>query len=250
MASQDLSGTIHSLFHCPFVDLSAQPLTGAYLEPGYGFPDDRALALVPDDWSFDASTPRNKIFPFERGVRHVGLQTFYNGVEKRFTISIKGNVVLDADLQTESGRSEVAAFFCRMYEWPEPVKIVKLPPGQLFAGAPISLISLSTVEEFGVRIGRTVDHMRFRANIYFNGWPAWSELKLQSGSVIEIGSVRLKVTEKTVRCRFTEINPDTAQRDLSIPQFLKKHYGHCDLGIYAEVFEAGHLSVGDVIRHV
>jgi MOSC domain-containing protein YiiM len=40
---------------------------------------------------------------------------------------------------------------------------------------------------------------------------------------------------------------DTGERDVKIPYLLRKHYGHMDMGIYAEVVKGGQIHVGDEI---
>ena len=42
----------------------------------------------------------------------------------------------------------------------------------------ISFINLASVAAIEDMVGATVDPLRFRANIYVEGWPAWSELDL------------------------------------------------------------------------
>ncbi len=78
----------------------------------------------------------------------------------------------------------------------------------------------------------------FAGNVYFEGLPAWSEHDL-TGREIEIGTVRLKVVKPTTRCAATEVNPETAIRDLPIPKILMDLNGNINLGIYAEVTAAG-----------
>jgi MOSC domain-containing protein YiiM len=41
------------------------------------------------------------------------------------------------------------------------------------------------------------------------------------------------------------VDPDTAARDLAIPQALMRRLGHGECGIYAEVMAGGTVAVGD-----
>jgi uncharacterized protein YcbX len=111
----------------------------------------------------------------------------------------------------------------------------------------ISLINLDSVRDFEKRIGRAVDPMRFRANIYFDGWPPFRELDLV-GKEISIGGVRLKVVMRTRRCAATEVNPQTARRDIAVPRMLMSTYDHPDMGVYAEVLGTGVIHPGDPIN--
>ena len=90
-------------------------------------------------------------------------------------------------------------------------------------------------------VGAPVHPLRFRANLYVEGWPAWHEFDLLDHT-LAIGDVRLKVVKRIVRCAAVNVDPDTAARDLAIPQALQRRLGHADCGIYAEVIEGGTIS--------
>ena len=89
--------------------------------------------------------------------------------------------------------------------------------------------------------------MRFRGNVYVEGWPAWSELDLV-GKILTIGNARLKVVKRIVRCAATNVDPSTGLRDLEIPPTLLRQLGHADCGIYAEVIDGGEIAPGDQIE--
>jgi uncharacterized protein YcbX len=91
-----------------------------------------------------------------------------------------------------------------------------------------------------------VHPLRFRANLYVSGWPAWHEFDLL-GRTLAIGDARLKVVKRIVRCAAVNVDPETAARDLNIPQTLMRRLGHADCGIYAEVVAGGAIGVGDAI---
>ena len=97
-------------------------------------------------------------------------------------------------------------------------------------------------------MGAPVNPLRFRANVYVTGWPAWHEFDLL-GRVIMIGSgAQLKIVKRIVRCAATNVDPDTGIRDLSIPDTLLRSFGHADCGVYGEVVGAGEIAVGDELR--
>ena len=56
---------------------------------------------------------------------------------------------------------------------------------------------------------------------------------------LAIGDARLKVVKRIVRCAAVNVDPDTAERDLAIPQALMRRLGHDECGIYAEVIAGG-----------
>ena len=55
------------------------------------------------------------------------------------------------------------------------------------------------------------------------------------------------MVKRIVRCAAVNVDPDTAERDLAIPQALMRRLGHGDCGIYAEVIAGGTIAVGDAI---
>jgi uncharacterized protein YcbX len=111
----------------------------------------------------------------------------------------------------------------------------------------ISIINLASVAEVENAAGAAVDPLRFRANLYVEGWPAWREFDLLNTEIAIGPKARLKVVKRIVRCAATEVDPDTGIRDLEIPRTLMKAYGHADCGVYAEVIEGGAVAVGDTV---
>ena len=57
--------------------------------------------------------------------------------------------------------------------------------------------------------------------------------------------MRLRVLSPITRCAATQVNPLTAERDLDIPAALARHFGHVNMGIYAEVLTAGTILPGN-----
>jgi uncharacterized protein YcbX len=108
----------------------------------------------------------------------------------------------------------------------------------------VSLINLDSIAALEAKTGASIAPERFRGNIMFRGWPAFSELALE-GHEITIGTARARVTLRTRRCAATEVNPATAKRDLPIPRLLHQHYGHSDMGVYAELITGGVIRPGD-----
>jgi hypothetical protein len=131
-----------------------------------------------------------------------------------------------------------------------PPKVLNAP-GHSFSDVArkvVSIISLSSVAALETIIGAPVHPLRFRANLYVAGWPAWAELDLVGREIAVGPSARLKVVKRIVRCAATNVDPDTGIRDLSIPDTLMQNLGHTDCGIYAEVIAGGEIVTGDEIR--
>jgi uncharacterized protein YcbX len=110
----------------------------------------------------------------------------------------------------------------------------------------VSIINLASVAELETVIGAPVHPLRFRANLYVSGWPARSELDLL-GQTISIDRATLKVTKRIKRCAAINVDPETGQRDLSLPTMLMQSFDHMDCGVYAQVIEGGEISAGSPV---
>jgi uncharacterized protein YcbX len=112
----------------------------------------------------------------------------------------------------------------------------------------VSIINLGSVAAVEKMVDAPVDPLRFRGNVYAEGWPAWSELDLV-GKTLRAGSTaHLKVVKRIVRCAATNVDPSTGIRDLNIPKALLRALAHADCGVYADVIEGGEIAAGDEIE--
>ena len=80
-----------------------------------------------------------------------------------------------------------------------------------------------------------------------DGLDAWSELELV-GRRVTVGKTALEIFKRTERCAATNVDPETAVRDLKIPSFLSKTLGHADFGVYARVTAGGPIAAGDQLE--
>jgi uncharacterized protein YcbX len=258
--SELLQGAVRAMYHYPIKGLSAQPLPRVDLHAGQGFPFDRIFGLARYNSGFDAANPvplpKQRFYMLARDARLAALRTHLDTETLRFTIHTGDQLVLVADLSGEVGAKATVDFFSSLFNLaPEqrPV-LARADPHRFTDGSvdspafmnAISLINVNSCEELGRRIGRSVDPLRFRANLYFDGWPPFSELDLVDREIL-VGEVRLRVLSRTGRCAATEVNPDTAQRDIPVPVLLKQNFGHVDMGVYAEVLNAGAIAPGTAI---
>ncbi len=98
----------------------------------------------------------------------------------------------------------------------------------------------------GEHAGAPIHPLRFRGNLYVDGLSAWEETRW-IGREIAAGSLRFRGVKPIDRCAATNVNPETAIRDLTIPETLTAAYGKPDCGIYLEVVSAGKINLGDAI---
>jgi uncharacterized protein len=255
------TGSIVSLYYYPVKGLSPQPLESVELAPGCGFPFDRMFGLARFDSGFDPRNPqplrKTRFFMLARDERLAGLQTHLDPRTNRFTVRVAGRVVHESDLSEPAGAAATTEFFAKMFDldeahWPmlahaHPHRFTDVSVDSPQMMNAVSLINLASVQDLARRIGTEVDPLRFRANVYFDGWPPFSELERLNQEIRVGSSLRLRLLRRTSRCAATEVNLQTAKRDLPIPRLLKQHYGHVDMGVYAEVLTGGPLVPGDPI---
>jgi MOSC domain-containing protein len=186
-----------------------------------------------------------------RNERLAALQTEFDAPTHTLTIRRQGQKALRGDLRTAAGRLVVETFmasYCAE-ELRGPPKVL-YGDGHSFSDVAkkvVSIINLASVAQIEARIGAPIDPVRFRANVYVDGWPAWREFDLL-GREIVVGAARLKVVKRIMRCAATNVEPTTGIRDLYIPETLQKNFEHGDCGVYAEVTAPGEIAVGDKLE--
>jgi uncharacterized protein YcbX len=179
-----------------------------------------------------------------------GLHTHFDDASNVLTISQSGAIAAQGDLETAEGRSAVERFFASNYggEIKGPPKILS-GGGHSFsdiARKVVSIVNLGSLAAIADIVGRPVHPLRFRANLYVSGWPARHEFELL-GQTLAIGDARFRVVKRIVRCAAIDVDPETAARDLDLPDALMRHFGHAECGVYAEVIAGGVVNVGDAI---
>jgi len=251
----DPAATLQSIFRYPVKGLSPELLPATTLRPGETLPADRRYAIENGPIGFDPADP--KYFPkirflmLMRNERLAGLQTRFDDASNVLTIHHNNAEAARGDLETAQGRASIERFFADNFasELRGPPKILAAP-GHSFSDVVakvVSIINLASVASIETMVGQPVNPLRFRGNLYVSGWPAWHEFDLL-GQELTIGTARLKVVKRIVRCAAVNVDPVTAERDLNIPQALMQMFDHADCGVYAEVIDGGNIAAGDTVQ--
>jgi uncharacterized protein YcbX len=243
---------ITSLYRYPVKGLSAEPLRRVALGTGQTLPADRRYAIENGPSGFDPSAPawmpKSYFLMLMRNERLAGLQTHFEDDANILTIRENGKVAAQGNLETAEGRAAIETFFAANFarELKGPPKIVSAVDHSFsdVARKVVSIINLGSVAALEGIVGRPVHPLRFRANLYVSGWPAWHEFDLL-GQTLAIGEARLKIVKRIVRCAAVNVDPESAARDLDIPHTLMRRFGHADCGVYAEVIAGGSIAPGD-----
>lgn len=249
-----MNASITRLYSYPVKGFSGLDLAQATLEKGQTIAGDRQFALGRPGFAFDTENPvwmpKTNFLALVRDEKLAELDAGFDAITSILTLRLGSRVVLTADISQPEGRSEIEAFFAEFL-----ADEIDGTPTVLEAGdhsfsdldaKVISLINLDSVAVLGREIGSDIDARRFRANIYFGGVPAWTEFDWLDRN-LRIGTAVVEVIKRTRRCAATNVNPDTATRDMNLPRALQKGWGHTDMGVYARVVEPGVIRPEDPI---
>ena len=245
---------ITGLYRYPVKSLSPEPLQKVALEAGEMLPADRRYAIENGPCGFDPTSPawlaKAHFLMLMRDEWLAALHTHFEDASHTLTIRRNGEILAKGDLETTEGRTAIEQFFAHTYasDIKGPPKILT-SPGHRFSDVArkvVSIINLDSLKAIENMVDAPVHPLRFRANLYVRGWPAWHEFELL-GRTLAIGGARLKVVKRITRCAAVNVDPETAARDLGIPQALMRRLGHAECGIYAEVVSGGLIGVGDRI---
>jgi hypothetical protein len=242
---------VSALYRYPVKGLTPEPLQSVTLSPGETLPCDRAWAIENGPGRFDPTKPRHlpkiNFLMLMRDERLATLRSRFDDATQILTILRDGRQVARGDLTTPLGRQLIEQFFAAYMraELRGPPKIVHAP-GHSFsdmAAKCVHIVNLASVRELGRTLGRPVDPLRFRANLYLEGVPPWTEFGWVDKD-LGIGNVRLAAFARTQRCEATNVDPALGVRDMALPAHLMRTWGHQDFGIYAKVRTGGEVAVG------
>jgi uncharacterized protein YcbX len=256
---------IQAIYRYPVKGLSPQALPRVQLASGMTLPADRLYAIENGPSGFDPAAPayfpKQHFLMLMRNERLAALRTDFDDRTHVLSVRADGGLAAQGDLRTAEGRAAVERFFAAYSadELRGPPKILTGEGGHTFSNMKpphsfsdvalraVSIINLASVAALETAVGAPIDPLRFRANLYVEGWPAWREFELL-GETLSVGRyARLKVAKRIVRCAATDVEPGTGIRDMTIPQTLLRTFDHMDCGVYSEVIEGGPIATGDRI---
>ncbi len=246
--------TITALYRYPIKGLTPEPIASVDLAAGGTMPFDRAFAIENGPGPFDPKAPRHlpkmHFVMLMRNEQLATLNAQFDEPNQTLTLTSPSGKKVQGDLRTAAGRAALEAF-------------VAVVMGPALRGAPqivvspqhsfsdvepkcVHIINLASVRALETAMGVAINPLRFRPNVMIDGLPAWSEFDWV-GQNVQAGGVMLDVFKRTERCAATNVDPATGARDLKIPSFLSRTYGHTDFGVYAKITVGGQLRTGDAI---
>jgi hypothetical protein len=245
---------VEQIARYPVKGLSPEYLEEVELAVGAGLPDDRRFAFAQGDGAFDPADakwlPKRNFACLAVNAKIAAVHAAYDSRTNTLLLRA-GEERLAADLGGAEGRAAAAAWI-EQFLGEEARGGITLAeaPGHAFTDIPekaVSLIGLASIAELGRRHDVSLAPLRFRANVLFSGAPPFAELDWVGREAL-LGRARLRIFKRIQRCAATEVNPETAQRDAKPPLWLRKDYGHADMGVYGVVIAPGRVAVGDSLQ--
>ncbi len=224
---------VEYLYRYPVKGLTAEALDQTEVEEGGAIPWDRAFALAHGDSGFDPANPAwLPKWNFLCQMRHASASRLFSVFEpgsKMLRITAPDGSGIEANALSSEGRARIAAFLTAyMGEEARGTPAFHYIPGHVFGDQRtkvISLANLASLRDYEAKVGARRHRRRFRANVWFNGAPAWSE-RDWIGREVLVGGAVLRILKGTTRCAATEVNPETGLRDADPVAELREHYGH------------------------
>ncbi len=250
--------TIDSIYRYPVKGLTPEKRDRVEVIKKSAIPNDRRFALAlgttPVDGTVSAWMPKTNYLMLARNERLALLETSFDDETSALTISRGGKQVARGVLTEKIGRTMIEDFFAAFLgdECRGRPKVVEAAPHHVLSDhkAPvISLINLETLGDMARVLGDAPDPRRFRGNLLLGGLEPWSEFDM-IGKRFRAGSTLLEIKQRIDRCAATNVNPQTAERDLNIPKSLQRAFGHIDCGVFATVIEGGEIAAGQKLEPV
>lgn len=246
---------VASLYRHPVKGFTPERLSAATLQAGACFPCDRLYAVEDGPSGFDADAPAHlskmKFTVLAKIPAVAKARTAYDEVSGFLTASAEGLATFSGDLANDDGRRGFETWLAALLgdEARGPLRVLEGPGAHRFMDSKqgfVSIVNLASVRDLADRIGRPVDPLRFRANLYVEGWPAWVE-NGWTGRTLRVGDATAEVLKPIVRCAATHVDPVTAERDIEVVKALFDNYGHTFCGIYLNITAGGTVGQGDAV---
>lgn len=250
----DVPPSTAALYRYPVKGLTPEALEAVDLVPGRGFPDDRRFAVALGTTAYDQTEPvwqpKAAFFQLARHERLALLESRYDSASGMLALSRNGKQVAHGKAIDPQGRAIIGEFLAAFLDPGQGrPKLVEGPAiGLADCGESlVSIIGEASIADLARVVGKPIERLRFRANLYVGGTRPWEEFGWIDRE-IRIGPVRFEVIARIGRCAATNVDPATAERDMNLPLALQRAFGHADMGVYARVIEGGRIATGDALR--
>lgn len=259
---------VDRLFTYPIKGLTAIEHTTHVVKSGFGFPGDRAMALAYEDAPVTQDQrrvdwlPKNQLMVQNDWPGMAALETQFDPSSHVLTIRLHKKLMLQANIDSESGYAEADRFFSDYLQTLTATKAARHPtktPVRLI-GVPnqetrfpdrdkydISILNQASCEALSTLLGEQVDIRRFRGNIIVKDLPAWQEMSL-AGRTISTKHVKLRIESPITRCTNIDVHPERGVLEHAVLAALARSPGKGKFGMMATVIQDGEIAAGDVFE--
>lgn len=233
-ATERKIGRVAGLWRYPVKSMAGEPLAGIDVS-WQGFDGDRR-------WAFVRSGVARSGFPWltirENAAMARYVASFTDPARPNTSptmVRTPGGVVMDVLDPALAGELS-----------PSGAHVIRHDRG-LFDTFPLSLISTQTLAETSRLVDEELDVRRFRPNILIDGVdgaPFFEDILV--GSVLRIGSLRMRIDKRDGRCAVITIDPTTLERSPAVLRVVAEQRQGC-LGVYGTTVSPGHIAMDDTI---
>jgi len=250
-----MTAAIAALFRHPIKGFTPEKVKVAQLVAGKAFPGDRLFAVEDGPSGFDVAAPtfipKQRFAVLAKMAEVARAKTRFDEATGMLEATAEGVAPFAGNLGEVEGRAAFEVWLTALLGQAAggPLRLID-GRGHRFLDHPlghVSIINLASVRDLEQRLSRPLDPLRFRANVYVNGWPAWAENDWE-GRSLSLGEVETVVFKPIVRCAAPGVDPATAVRDLDVPAQLFRLYGNMNCGIYVHVKRGGTVREGDAVQ--
>ncbi len=271
MASSPLNtARVAALYRQPVKGFTPEPLETVVLEAGGWFPGDRMWAMENGPTGYDPEAPehlpKTRFTVLMRQAEVAKVRTRWDETTNVLSVSAEDDPGFDVRMYDAADRARFADWLAVRLGEEAPnrsgggaLKLIDAGPRHRFMDSmrgKVSVLNLASVRDLEQRLGRPVDPLRFRANVWVEGWAPWVENEWGGGAdggvILTLGpklggDVILRGDKPITRCAATEVDPATGERDLPVVKSLFDLYGHVLTGLYCSIETGGRISRGDLI---
>jgi uncharacterized protein YcbX len=251
-----VAGVAAAIARHPVKGFTPEPLERVHLNAGEYFPCDRLYAVEDGSCGFDPAAPahiaKQRFTVLAKLPKVARARTRYDEASATLSVHADGSAPLEACLAEPAGREAFAGWLTSFLgdDASGPLRVLAAPHGHRFMDHPqgyVSIINLASVRAIESRVGRPLDPLRFRGNIYVEGWPAWVE-NATPGMGVRLGGAEGRVFKTITRCLATHVDPTSGVADVDVTGTLFNAFNHLLCGVYVEIERGGGLMLGDDVE--
>ncbi len=243
---------ITDILQYPVKGLTSESLSSIKLEQNIGMPADRVFAIAHGNTQFSFShpawVPRKNFAVVARSPEICSIQATFNHQNQTLTLSHHDSELMSEHVGSNDIDTKLTEALNQVIKTGQtgPYRLVRAGNTRMtdIPTPTVSIMNTQSLTALQDAVGQPLSKERFRGNIWFNGTAAWQEHDWV-GKTIQIGDVKLYVTERIQRCAAIDANPELGTRDLNLLKQLNQHFNHTDFGVLAEVEHTGAIRQGD-----